>query len=114
LYITQASSKLLRGIKKGTSSIEIKKSYWCFSRKILAYIDSICSVDEKLMFDIAKTSTHGDEELLKLYKEAFIKESTESHPPNVVLPTKLISSILQEIQLIRKTKDLSMWMIRNQ
>jgi hypothetical protein len=27
LYITQASSKLLRGIKKGTSSIEIKKSY---------------------------------------------------------------------------------------
>ncbi len=73
--LTQAFFKnSLEELKKGTSSIEIKNRIDTSVEKILAYIDSISvPVDEKLMFDIAKTSAHGDEEIAKIVQEAFIK-----------------------------------------
>jgi chaperonin GroEL (HSP60 family) len=44
------------------------------SKKIVEYIDSIAvPVSDKLMYDIAKTSAHGDDELAKIVQEAFIK-----------------------------------------
>lgn len=64
----------LEELKKGTSSIEIKQNIEKSVDKILEYIDSIAvSVDEKLMFDIAKTSAHGDDEIARFVQEAFIK-----------------------------------------
>lgn len=73
--LTQAFFKnSLEELKKGTSSIEIKNRIDASVEKILAYIDSIAvPVDEKLMFDIAKTSAHGDEAIAKIVQEAFIK-----------------------------------------
>lgn len=64
----------LEELKKGTSSIEIKKRIDESVVKILAYIDSIAiPVSEKLMYDIAKTSAHGDDDIAKIVQEAFIK-----------------------------------------
>lgn len=64
----------LEELKKGTSSIEIKNRIDESVVKILEYIDSIAvPVDDKLMFDIAKTSAHGDEAIAKIVQEAFIK-----------------------------------------
>lgn len=64
----------LEELKKGTSSIEIKQNIEKSVEKILEYIDSIAvPVDEKLMYDIAKTSAHGDDEIARIVQEAFIK-----------------------------------------
>lgn len=64
----------LEELKKGTSSIEIKQRIDESVEKILAYIDSIAvPVDDKLMFDIAKTSAHGDEAIAQIVQEAFVK-----------------------------------------
>lgn len=64
----------LEELKKGTSSIEIKNRIDDSAQKIVAYIDEkAIPVTEKLMFDIAKTSAHGDEEIAKIVQEAFIK-----------------------------------------
>lgn len=64
----------LEELKKGTSSIEIKQNIDASVIKILEYIDSIAKpVDDKLMYDIAKTSAHGDDEIAKIVQEAFIK-----------------------------------------
>jgi chaperonin GroEL len=73
--LTQAFFKnSLEELKKGTSSIEIKNRIDESVIKILEYIDKIAvPVDDKLMFDIAKTSAHGDEEIAKIVQEAFIK-----------------------------------------
>lgn len=73
--LTQAFFKYsLEELKKGTSSIEIKKRIDKSVDKIIEYIDSIAvPVDEKLMYDIAKTSAHGDDEIAKIVLEAFIK-----------------------------------------
>lgn len=64
----------LEELNKGTSSIEIKQNIDASVIKILEYIDSIAKpVDDKLMYDIAKTSAHGDDEIAKIVQEAFIK-----------------------------------------
>ena len=64
----------LEELKKGTSSIEIKQRIDESVEKILAYIDSIAiPVDDKLMYDIAKTSAHGDNAIAQIVQEAFIK-----------------------------------------
>jgi len=64
----------LKELKKGTSSIEIKQRIDESVEKILAYIDSIAvPVDDKLMYDIAKTSAHGDDAIAQIVQEAFIK-----------------------------------------
>ena len=64
----------LEELKKGTSSIEIKQRIDESVEKILAYIDSIAvPVDDKLMYDIAKTSAHGDDTIAQIVQEAFIK-----------------------------------------
>ena len=64
----------LEELKKGTSSIEIKQRIDESVEKILAYIDSIAvPVDDKLMYDIAKTSAHGDDAIAQIVQEAFIK-----------------------------------------
>jgi hypothetical protein len=50
------------------------------------------------MYDIAKTSAHGDDELAKIVQEAFIKAGEFGlYLTNVVLPMKLTLNILQEI-----------------
>lgn len=73
--LTQAFFRYsLEESKKGVSSIEIKKNIEASLAKIIAYIDNIAiTVDDKLMFDIAKTSAHGDTEIAKIVQEAFIK-----------------------------------------
>lgn len=64
----------LEELQKGISSIEIKQRIDDSVEKIIKYIDSIAvPVNEKLMYDIAKTSAHGDEEIAKIVQEAFIK-----------------------------------------
>ncbi len=60
-------------LKEGESSIEIKKKIDESVLKILDYIDSIAvPVTDELMYDIAKTSAHGDEEIAKIVQEAFV------------------------------------------
>jgi hypothetical protein len=50
------------------------------------------------MYDIAKTSAHGDDELAKIVQEALLKqENLELYLTNVVLPMKLTLNILQGI-----------------
>jgi len=64
----------LEELKKGTSAIDIKQRIDASVDKVVAYIDSIAvPVSDELMYDIAKTSTHGDDELAKIVQEAFIK-----------------------------------------
>lgn len=64
----------LEELKKGTSSIEIKQRIDASVEKIITYIDSIAvPVSDKLMYDIAKTSAHGDEAIAQIVQEAFIK-----------------------------------------
>jgi chaperonin GroEL len=64
----------LEELKKGTSSIEIKQRIDASVQKIVEYIDSIAvPVSDKLMYDIAKTSAHGDESIAAIVQEAFIK-----------------------------------------
>lgn len=64
----------LEELKKGTSSIEIKQKIDESVEKIVKYIDTIAvPVNEQLMYDIAKTSAHGDDEIAKIVQEAFIK-----------------------------------------
>jgi hypothetical protein len=62
------------------------------------------------MYDIAKTSAHGDDELAKIVQEAFIKAGEfELYLTNVVLPMKLTLNILQETLMpVMQMKDLSM------
>lgn len=73
--LTQAFFKhSLEELNKGTSSIDIKKQIDESVLKVLEYIDSIViPVTDDLMFDIAKTSAHGDEDIAKIVQEAFIK-----------------------------------------
>lgn len=73
--LTQAFFKnSLEELKKGTSSIEIKNKIDESVLKVLEYIDSIAiPITDELMFDIAKTSAHGDEDIAKIVQEAFIK-----------------------------------------
>ena len=64
----------LEELKKGVSPIEIKNNIDQSVAKIVTYIDSIAiPVSDKLMYDIAKTSAHGDDEIAKIVQEAFIK-----------------------------------------
>jgi chaperonin GroEL len=73
--LTQAFFKnSLEELKQGVSSIEIKNNIDKSVEKVLAYIDSISTpVTEQLMFDIAKTSAHGDGEIASIVQDAFVK-----------------------------------------
>jgi len=75
IVLTQALfNNSVQELKKGISPIDIKNNIDASVIKICEYIDSISTpVTEKLMFDIAKTSAHGDEEIAKIIQEAFIK-----------------------------------------
>lgn len=64
----------LQELQSGVSSIEIKNKIDASVEKIIAYIDEIAvPVSDKLMYDIAKTSAHGDESIAAIVQEAFIK-----------------------------------------
>ena len=73
--LTQAFFKnSLEELAKGTSDIEIKNNIEKSVEKINAYIDSISTpVTDKLMYDIAKTSAHGDDEIAKIVQEALLR-----------------------------------------
>lgn len=61
-------------LEKGVSAIEIKENIEKSLKKIVDYIDSIAiPINDKLMYDIAKTSAHGDDEIAKIVQDAFIK-----------------------------------------
>jgi len=61
-------------LQKGTSRIDIANNIDASVAKILEYLKTK-SVDltEKLIFDVAKTSAHGDEEIATMIAEAFKK-----------------------------------------
>jgi len=61
-------------LEKGGNSIEIKENIEKSVVKILDYLDSIATpLTPKLMFDVAKTSAHGDESIANIIVEAFEK-----------------------------------------
>lgn len=64
----------LEELEKGGDAIEIKENIDKSVVKILEYLDSIAvPLTPKLMFDVAKTSAHGDESIAKIIVEAFEK-----------------------------------------
>ncbi len=64
----------IKAMENGESSIEIKEKIEASVLKVIEYIDSIAiPVTEKLMYDVAKTSAHGDDEIAQIVTEAFIK-----------------------------------------
>ena len=64
----------LRALEEGGNSIEIKEKIEASVVKVLAYLDSISTpLTPKLMFDVAKTSAHGDEDIAKFVTAAFDK-----------------------------------------
>jgi chaperonin GroEL len=71
--LTQAFfNNSLEVLINGGNSIEIKEKIEASVIKILAYLDSIAiPLTSKLMFDVAKTSAHGDEDIAKFVTEAF-------------------------------------------
>lgn len=73
--LTQAFYKnSLEELKKGTSSIEIKQRIDQSVEKIVDFVDKLSAkVNDKLMYDIAKTSAHGDHEIAHIVQDAFIK-----------------------------------------
>jgi chaperonin GroEL len=77
--LTQAFfTNSLEALINGGNSIEIKEKIEASVIKILAYLDSIATpLTPKLMFDVAKTSAHGDEDIAKFVTEAF--ETSGNH-----------------------------------
>lgn len=73
--LTQAFYKYsLEELDKETSSITIKQNIEKSIKKVVEYIDKISvPITEKLMFDIANTSAHLDEDIAKIVTEAFVK-----------------------------------------
>lgn len=64
----------LKELENGGNSIEIKENIEKSVVKILDYLDSISTpLTPKLMFDVAKTSAHGDESIANIIVEAFEK-----------------------------------------
>lgn len=61
-------------LENGGNSIELKEKIEASVVKILDYLDSIATpLTPKLMFDVAKTSAHGDESIAEIIVEAFEK-----------------------------------------
>lgn len=71
--LTQAFfNNSLEALINGGNSIEIKEKIEASVVKVLAYLDRIATpLTPKLMFDVAKTSAHGDEDIAKFVTEAF-------------------------------------------
>lgn len=64
----------LEELKKGKSSIDIQKETEKSVQVIFDYIDSIkVPLNDKLMFDVAKTSSNSDDYIAKIVTDAFIK-----------------------------------------
>lgn len=64
----------LEALSNGGNSIEIKEKIETSVIKILAYLDSIATpLTSKLMYDVAKTSAHGDDDIARFVTEAFEK-----------------------------------------
>lgn len=61
-------------LKKGRSAIEIKMDIEASKDKILKYLKSISiELDDKLIYDVAWTSSNSDDAIAKIVSEAFIK-----------------------------------------
>jgi len=75
VVLTQAFfNNSIEELEKGGNSIEIKENIEKSVVKILEYLDSISTpLTPKLMFDVAKTSAHGDESIANIIVEAFEK-----------------------------------------
>ena len=59
-------------LRNGKSAIEIKEEIEKSVDKICDYIDSIAiPLDKKLTYDVAKTSTHGSDELAQIITDAY-------------------------------------------
>lgn len=59
-------------VKKGKSAIELKNDIEKSVEKVVDYLDEIAvELTEKMIFDIAKTSANGDEEVAQLVANAF-------------------------------------------
>jgi chaperonin GroEL len=71
--LTQAFFKYsLEALQRGENDIEIKEKIEASLVKILEYLNSISTtLTPKLMYDVAKTSAHGDEEIALKVTEAF-------------------------------------------
>lgn len=61
-------------VKNGKSPIEVKNEIEVSVQKVVDYLDDLAvELTEKMIFDIAKTSANGDEEIAKLVTDAFIQ-----------------------------------------
>ena len=59
-------------VNKGKSPIEVKNDIEKSVAKVVDYLDEIAvELTEKMIFDIAKTSANGDEEVAQLVADAF-------------------------------------------
>ena len=73
--LTQAFfNNSLKALENGGDSIEIKEKIEASVVKILEYLTKLSTpLTQKLMFDVAKTSAHGDESIANIIVEAFEK-----------------------------------------
>lgn len=64
----------LKELEKGVSDIVIKDNIEKSVKKIVDFLESnATTVDEKLMYDVALTSAHGEHEIADIVREAFVK-----------------------------------------
>ena len=64
----------IEAVKNGKSAIDVKNEIEKSKDLILKYLDEISiEVTDKLIYDIAYTSSHADDEIAKVVSEAFIK-----------------------------------------
>jgi|LakMenE01Jun11ns_1017448.scaffolds.fasta_scaffold9948611_2 chaperonin GroEL len=64
----------IEAVKNGKSAIDVKNEIEKSRDLILKYLDEISiPVTDKLIYDIAYTSSHSDDEIAKIVSEAFIK-----------------------------------------
>jgi chaperonin GroEL len=64
----------IEAVKNGKSAIDVKNEIEKSRDLILKYLDDISiPVNDKLIYDIAYTSSHSDEEIAKVVADAFIK-----------------------------------------
>lgn len=64
----------LNAVENGKNAIEVSKEILQSVEKVNEYMDKLAiPLTDKLIFDIAKTSAHGDDSIAKIVQEAFIK-----------------------------------------
>jgi len=67
-------SNSFEAVKGGKSAIEVKNEINASVDKVVDFLDKIAvPLEEKMIFDIAKTSANGDEEVARIVTDAFIK-----------------------------------------